>query len=177
MICNVKDPCFLLMIITTYKIIVAVKGHIGSRDRDVLVSGNIDSFTIIMLVVSTCGNWKGRDIPFPMIHDSMDIRRENGLGMFIRNYSRICPPEEGLREFGGVVQLSCNFHICLVWIEGDKGNCFCPIHAIAVIEENARTSIWIMSDFVINVHKSCWAVVLRPIELNTSADPRTKKAH
>ena len=56
-----------------------------------------------MLVIDPGYHGEPGHIPFSVVHDRMDIRRKNGLGIIIYRNSGIGPPEKRLGHIGAVV--------------------------------------------------------------------------
>ena len=105
------------VVITADKVKVGMIGHVGGRNRDILVARNIGAWRVVHFVVSAGGNRKIGDGPLAMIHHRVDIGREDRLVVIVDMDRRVGPPEEGLRLAGAVVKLHINFQIGAVGVE------------------------------------------------------------
>ena len=95
MIRDVQKARTDLIIIAADEIEIGFLRHVGGRYRDVLIAGNIDTGTVIMLIVNTGRDREAGNVALSMIHHGMHIRRE------------------GLRLGGPVVELSLDLDIRL----------------------------------------------------------------
>ena len=115
-ISHMKEARLFPVIVSSHKIIVRMSRHIGGGHGNVFVPGNIHAGAVIHFVIRSGGNRKVGNISFPVIHYSMNIRRENGPGMIIYRNRRIGPPQKGLRPVGPVIKPHVNFQISLIRI-------------------------------------------------------------
>ncbi len=99
------------VIVTAHKIKAGLFRHIGSRHRNIFISGNIHTLAVIVFIINPCGDRESGHIPLAVVHHRMHIRRENGFRIVIHRHRWICPPEEGLGHIGPVVELPCDLQI------------------------------------------------------------------
>ena len=173
MVCYMKDSCFFSVIISTHKVKIRFFCHIGSWNRNIFITGNIYTCTVIMFIIYTCGNREFGYITFTMIHNCMYIRWENRLCIIIYRNCRICPPEKSLCHWSTIVQLSTDFNICLVRIQCKACNSFCSVHLVYIIDHNCFTSIFMFCNCIVYRLISSRTVMLRPVKFNTTGNPRS----
>ena len=113
MVRDMQQACTDLIIISTDKVKIGFFCHIGGRHRNVLIAGNIDTRTVIMLIVDAGRDREAGNVALSMIHHGMNVWRENRLGVIVDRYGRVRPPEEGLRLRGPVIELSPDLDIRL----------------------------------------------------------------
>ena len=53
MVGNMEDSCLFLVVVSAYKIEITLFRHVGGRNRNVLVTGNINAFAVVMFVINT----------------------------------------------------------------------------------------------------------------------------
>ena len=116
MVSDMKDTSFFSIIISTHKVKVGFFSHVGGRYRNIFVTGNIHTCTVIMFIIYPCRNRELGYVTFTMIHYRMNIWREYRLGIIIHCDCRVCPPQECLCHRSTVVQLSPDLNISLVRI-------------------------------------------------------------
>ncbi len=91
------------MVIPAEKVIFRVENHIGSRYRNVFVPGYVHSWCVIHAVIKVSRQWKGRHGTLCMVCDVGDIRREEGLILFVHLHGDIGPPQKCLNERCAVI--------------------------------------------------------------------------
>ncbi len=111
MVGDVQHPGLGTMIVIAHEIEIGMMCHVGSGDRNILITADIRAWRVIDLVISSGGDRKAGDIPFAVIHDCMDIGRKNGLIVVMHMYSRVGPPQKCLRLGRAVVKLDANLQI------------------------------------------------------------------
>lgn len=102
------------MIVSADEIVVRFVSHVGGRYRDILVTGDIDAFRIIHLIISSGSDRESRYVAFAVVEYGHDVRREYRLRMIVNRHRGIGPPEERLRFRRAVVQLSVDFQVRFV---------------------------------------------------------------
>ena len=147
--------------------------HIGSRHPDILIPGNVHPGGIVGLVVFARSDRKGGNRPFPVVHHGVHVRREHGEGIVIHGYSRIRPPQEGLGIIGRVEQPAPDLDIRLVRIQGHAGVSLGTVDPVGLPDRHRGGSVRVFAEGVIHRHKGGRPVVLRPVELDSAADPRS----
>ena len=111
-----------------------------------------------------------------MIHNGVNIWWENGLCVVVDWNSRICPPKEGLRQRSSIIKLTLNLDVCLSRIYTNAHQSFCSIHLIHIVAQHRCATIFIFLNLIINWKEGSRAVMLRPVKLNTTRDPRAGQA-
>ena len=106
-----------------------------------------------------------------------NIWREYRLIIIMHNHCRICPPEEGLRKVGPVIDFYLNFHISLVGIQRKPLHSLGSEHSFNLAAPNGYTAVFIFFDQTFCRQKRTRAMVLRPIEFYTSGNPLSGKSH
>ena len=54
MVGNMKDSCLFLVIVSANKVKITLFRHIGGRNRNVFITGNINAFAVVMFVIDPC---------------------------------------------------------------------------------------------------------------------------
>ena len=159
------------MMIPSYKIELTIHRHIGSGYWYVGIYRNVRTRRIINLVIRPFGNRKGAHISFTMIKYGIYIWRKYTLEMFIHRNSRIRPPQKGLRKRSAVINFCLEFNKGLVRIERETERAFCSEHFLILVHPNGFTAVRVFLNGIINGIKGRRAMVLRPVKLNSPADP------
>ena len=115
---DMEQTCFHAIVISSDKIIGRLLRHVAGGDRNILIPGDVDAFTVVMFIVDTAGDGEPGYVPLAVIHYKMNIRREDRLGIVIDRDCRIRPPEKCLRQVRPVVELSADLNVRLVRIQG-----------------------------------------------------------
>ena len=172
-ICNMKQSGFSAFIVVTYKVKVRMSGHVRSRNLDILIHGNVNACGVVVFIVFSGSNRECGYGTFSVVHNCMYIRREYRVSIVIDRNSRICPPEEGLRNIGVVKKLSLDLDISLVRIESECPHTLCTVHLVNLT--NIYGSRAVLSFLIVIIHRtvSTWPVMLRPVEFDTAGDPWT----
>ena len=53
MVGNMKDSCLFLVIVSADKVKITLFRHVGGRNRNVFVTGNVNTFAVVMFVINT----------------------------------------------------------------------------------------------------------------------------
>ena len=176
-VCYMKNSRFFSIIVSTYEVKVRFLCHIGSRNRNVFVSGNIYTCAVVVFIIYTCSDREFRYITFSMVHNCMYIRRKNRLCIVIYRYCWVCPPEECLCHWCTVIKLSTNLDICFVRIQSEACDSFCSVHLVHIIDHNSFASIFMFRNCIVYRLVSCWTVMLRPVKFNTAGNPWTSQTY
>ena len=176
MVCDMQEASSDLIIIAADEIEIGFLRHVRGRHRDVLIAGNVDALTVIMLIVDTGRDREAGNVALSMIHHGMHIRREDRLRVVIDRNGRIRPPEEGLRLGGPVVKLALDLDVGLARIEGEARLPAGTVHLIGVGDPAGLRTIRVLDQHVVHRTEGRRTVMLRPVELDTAADPRSAEA-
>src|SRR5260221_7545809 len=124
------------MFITTHKIILRTNSNIGSRHRDIGITRDIRTGSVVDLVVSAGCDRKVRDISLSVIKKSIDIKRKYRLIGFVDLYRRIGPPKKGLGKGRPVEHPTLYLQLGLVRIQRKTRQSLCPEHDFNFIDPN-----------------------------------------
>ena len=112
-----------------------------------------------------------------MIEHSIDVRREDALISIVHLDGRISPPQEGLRHVGTVVHAALDFQVGAAGAQGETSHTLLVEHLLHLAHPHADAAIGILLDAGINGHEGGRTVVLWPVELDATTDPRTRQSH
>ena len=129
------------VVVSAHEVIGRALRHIAGRHRDILISGNVHAFAVVMLVINAPRDREPGHIPLAVVHDKMHIRREDGLGIVIYRNRRVRPPEECLRKVCPVVELPPDLNVCPVRIQGKGGDSLGAVHLVNVIARKRLASV------------------------------------
>ena len=166
-----QNACALPVIISADKIIIGVRAHITGRYRYIFIPGDIHTGAVIMLVIYTGRNRKPADRTLAMIKHRCDIRRKNRLCKIIYCNCRVGPPQKRLRKRRTVVKLAAYLNICVSRIQGETDLAFRTIHLVNLAAFCRAAPVAVLMDPVIRRCKRRRTMMLRPVKLDSSADP------
>ena len=112
-----------------------------------------------------------------MVVDTVHIRRENRLRMIIDRDCRIRPPQKGLRKRCAVIKLPSDLDISTIRIQRDRCNLLRSIDLVDISRQYGNTPIFVLTDPVVNRAEGRRTMMLRPVEFNPPADPRSAQAY
>ena len=159
------------------KVKVRMCRHVGGRHPDILIPGDVHPGGIVRLVVLARGDRKGGNRTFPVVHHGVHVRREHREGIVIHGYGRIRPPQEALGIIGRVEQPAPDLDIRLVRIQGHAGIAFGAVDPVGLPDRHRGGPIRVFAEGAVHRHKGGRPVVLRPVELDSPADPRPGQSH
>ena len=168
MVCHMQDTGTGIIFITANKVIFGTDRHIGSRDRYILITGNIHTCGIIHLIISARCNRITGNIPFAMIEYSIHIGRKHRLIGIIHSNSRIRPPEKSLWDGCRIVQFSLNFQHCTSRTQGKTCHSFLMEHPFTLAHPNNSTAVGTPFNCIVDRQERTRPVMLRPVELDTA---------
>ena len=108
-----------------------------------------------------------------MIEHGIYIGREHRLIGIIYGHSRIRPPKESLRYRCRVIQFSLNLQDSPSRTEGKTGHPFLMEHTFTLAHPNDGTAIGTTFDRIIDRQECARTMMLRPVELDSTGNPRT----
>ena len=168
---------FFIFLIPSDKVKLRPNRHIWSRNRNIFIFRNIYTRRIILFIIHTGSNRETRDGSLSMIENSVYIRRENRMIVFIHHNCRISPPKKCLGERCPIINFSFYFDIRLSGIKSKTMHPFRSEHPFYFITPNGFTSIRVFFDRII-CRQKCWrTMMLWPIKFYTTWNPRTGKSH
>ena len=174
---NVQKSCSNAVVVTAHEIIVGVLRHVGSGNRDVFVTRDINALAVIVLVVFSRCYGKTGNCAFSVVINTVHVRREHRLSVVVHGDCGICPPEEGLRHRSPVVKLSSDLNICFVRIKSDRSDHLCAVHPVHITEKERLAAVFVFTDLNVYRHIGRGPVVLGPVELYASGYPGTCESH
>ena len=177
MICHMKHTCTSVVFVATLKVVTGVDSHIRSRNFDILIVRNVYSGRIVHLIISTrCYREAGYGT-LSMIEHRIDVGRKYTLIVVVHRYGRIRPPQEGLRHFGTVVEHPFYFEKSMSRTKREARHPFLMKHPFHFVHPYSDAAVSIFFNRRIYRHISTGTMMLRPIKLNTSRNPRTCQPH
>ena len=177
MIRDVQQPRLFRIVVAADEIIFRLLRHVGGRNGNILISGDIHALAVVVLIVHAGRNGEAGDIPLAVVHHRVHIRWKYRLGVIIDRHSRVRPPQEGLRHRRAVVELSPDLDVRLVRIQREADDPLRPVHLVHVVHEKRPASVRVFLNHMVHRHKGCRPVMLRPVEFDPARDPRTAQAH
>ena len=175
MVRHMQNACALPVIISADKIIIGVRAHITGRYRYIFIPGDIHTGAIIMLVIYTGRNREPADRTLAMIEHRCDIRRKNGLCKVIYCNCGICPPQKRLWKRRTVIELTSYFDICPSRIQCETDLALRAIHLVNFTALCRTAAVTVLTDLIIRRCKRRRTMVLRPVKLDSPADPWTRQ--
>ena len=176
MVGHMQDTGLFAVVITADKVVVRMIGHVRGRHRDILITGNIHTGGIVLLIVNAGGNGEAGHIALAVVHNSVYIRREHRLGIIVDRHRRVSPPQESLRHGSTVVQLGVDLDVRLIREDGKAGHALGAEHVLDLADNDRAAAIRILADIAVYRIVGAGAVVLRPVELDAAADPGAGQA-
>ena len=192
------DPRFFAEVVAAEKVLLAAHAHVGRRHRDVSVPGKIvrgiisgrlivrwrfvfrhslsATSCVIHAVIMIRTQRESAHRPLRMVRHVTRVLWEKRLVLLMHPGRDIRPPEESLHVIGAVV---CAGFQLQHGSSRMQANAVHPLHAghrVVLAEPHRGRTIGVMFDGNIRRHEGGWPVMLRPVELDSSADPRTGKS-
>ena len=112
-----------------------------------------------------------------MVEHGIDVRGEHTLVFIVHCHSGVCPPEEGLRHIGAVVQHSLYLKECASWTKCESRHSLLVEHTLLLVHPHGDRAVPVLLYRAVNGQECGWTMVLRPVELNASAYPGTCESH
>ena len=167
-----KHSAMGIVLVAPFEIVFRAGDHIGSGDVDVLVVGDVNACAVVHLVVCSCGYWEGRYGTLAMVENGIDVRWEHALVGIVYCHGRVCPPEEGLWHFGRIIYHTVNLEVCTAGTEGESSHSFLVEHPLALVHPYGDAAVCIFLNRAVYWHECGRTMVLRPVELDSSRNPR-----
>ena len=108
-----------------------------------------------------------------MIENGVHIGWEHTLIGIVHLDGRIRPPEECLGQVCAVRYASLDFEIGTTRAQGETCHAFLVEHALHLVDPYRHRTVFIVNNGAIDRHKSAGTMVLGPVELNATTDPRS----
>ena len=108
-----------------------------------------------------------------MVEDGMHVRRKDRLRMIVDRKRGIGPPQERLWQRCSIIQLDKELQIGLSWVEREARGHFRPIHPVDFADPDGFAAISVMPGGILDRAERIRAVMLRPIELDSTRNPGT----
>ena len=96
--------------------------------------------------------------------------------MLVNVGGHVSPPEEGLRLESSVIKADLELDIGLARMQADAMHALHAGHGIVVAAPDCDGTIWIALDGGFHRHESRGAMMLGPVELDASGNPRSGEA-
>ena len=107
----------------------------------------------------------------------MHIRGEHRIIIVIDHHRRIGPPQEGLRKRSTVIYLDPNLKIRLAGTECKSLHAFQAEHAFHFVAPQCFATVLMVFNETICGQEGTGTVMLGPVKLNTSRNPRSGQSH
>ena len=166
-----EHPCLGVEFISPFEVKAGVDPHVACRHEDVLVVGDVYSRGIIHLVICAGGDGEGADGAFAVVEHGVDVRREHRAVKIVDRHGGVGPPEEGLRQLGGVVEFALYLEVCAAGAQGEACHPLLVCHALQLVDPDCHRAVGILLDVGVHRHVGAGAVMLGPVELYASRDP------
>ena len=173
MIGHMEHTCLGVAFISALEIISGIHAHIGSGNVDVAIVGNVHSGRVVHFIICACGYREGTDSTFAVVEHGVDIRRKYRAIAVVDSHSRISPPKEGLGNIGGIGHYAVNLQIGASGAERKSGSAFLMSHALKFVHPHCDAPVGSLLNVAIHLHICARTVVLRPVELYPSRNPRS----
>ena len=173
-----------VMVVATEEVVDGVGDHVRGRHRDVAV--DVEAVRLRSLrghergvvdpVVRTVGAGEGADRAARVVGDERDVRREEALVPLVRPSRDVRPPEEGLRLIRAVVQ--ARIHLDERGIRA-QANTVAAAHSLQRVDAavpHGDDAVVVTLDRGVHGQEGRGAVVLGPVELDATRDPRSCEA-
>src|SRR5574344_911901 len=112
-----------------------------------------------------------------MVEYSIHILREHALVIIIHGNGRISPPQNCLRYRHTIDGTSLDSQISTTGTQGKTSHALLMKHPFHFIHPHRDGTVFIFLYRTIHGHIGTRTVMLRPVELNTAADPWTREPH
>ena len=174
---DVQDARAHAVIVAADEVVIAVRAHVARGHGDVPVAGDVHARAVVVLVIDARGDGEGGDVALAVVIDGAHVRREDGLRIVVDGHSGVGPPQERLRQARAVVELSLDFDVGAVGIDGEGHLALGAVHLIDLGELDRAAAVLILRDAPVGRRVGRRAVMLRPVELDAAGDPRADQAH
>ena len=112
-----------------------------------------------------------------MIEHGVYIRWEHTLIGIVHLDGRIGPPKEGLRQIRTVTNSTLNLEIGAARTQRKARHTLLVEHPLHLVHPDGHRVVFILHNGTVDRHKGTGTVVLRPVELDATRDPRSCKTH
>src|ERR1039457_5071262 len=112
-----------------------------------------------------------------MIGDIRDIGREKRQVLLVDPGCYICPPQERLSQSRASVDPAFEFDIRFDGMQTDSVHALHAVYGIVIAAPDGDRAIRMLFDLRLNRHESRGPMVLRPVKLHASGNPRTSQSH
>ncbi len=146
-----------------------LRGAFGSRDT------TARALAVINPIISSFAQGVLADRAPGVIRHARHIRREKRLNGFVRLDRHVRPPQKGLRERRAVGHTRFDFHVSAAGMQAKAVHAFQVRHRIVIAAPHGFGAIGVFFHVKVHRHKSCRAVVLRPIKLHPTTRPRPRQ--
>ena len=166
-----------VVLVAAFEVVFGVYRHVAGRHFDVLVVRDVHSSRVVHLVVCACGNRERRNGTLTVVKHRIHIGWKHTLVCVVHLNCGVCPPQESLRQIGAVRHTPLDFQIGTAWTQGESRHSLLVEHPFHLVHPYSHAAVLILLNGAVHSHVGRRTVVLRPVEFNTSADPRTEQTY
>ena len=112
-----------------------------------------------------------------MIGDVCDISGKEAFVLVVDTSCDVRPPEKRLRKGSAVVETGFQFHDGGIGSEANAVRALKPVQRIVIGHPHRHAAVVAALDGDLNGHECRRAVVLRPVELHATREPRSRKPY
>ncbi|CCY64377.1 unknown [Prevotella sp. CAG:1124] len=170
---NVQHTGTCVVLVATLEVVLAVYGHVAGRHKDVLIVRDVNSGRVVHLVICARSDGERAYGALSVVEHCVDVWRENALVVVVYCHGGVGPPQECLRHFGAVVEHSLYLEVCVSGPESESCHALLVEHALHFAHPYRHASVAVFLYRAVNGHVGAGAVVLRPVEFDTSRNPWT----
>ena len=162
-----------IVLVTTLEVKARVYTHIAGGYEDIFIVRDIDTSRIVHLIIGACGDGEAAYGTLSMIEHGIDIGWEHTLVGIVNLNGWVGPPQECLRQIGAIADATLNFEISTTRAQGKACHTLLVEHALHLVYPYGDRAILVLNNGAINGHVGGWTMVLGPVKLDTTANPRT----
>ena len=112
-----------------------------------------------------------------MVEDCIDIGREHTLVVVVNLYGWVGPPQECLWQRGAVAQTALYLKIRTTRAQRESRHSLLVEHTLHLVYPHRNGAVGILLNLCVDGHIGAGAVVLWPVELDATTNPRTSKTY
>ena len=164
-----------VVLVTALEVVLRVDGHITGGHLDVAVVGDVHAGRVVHLVVCARGDGETADGALAVVEDGVHVGREDALVLVVHLHGGIGPPEERLGQRGAVAEASLYLQIGTTGAQREAHEALLVEHALHLVAPHGDRAVLALLDGAVHGQVGGRAVVLRPVELDAAANPRTRQ--
>ena len=164
-----------VVLIPPLEVVFRVDGHIRCRHGDVPVVRDVHACRVVHFIIGTRSDGEAADGALAVIKHRIDIGREHALVRIVHLNRGIGPPEERLGQAGAVAYTTLYLKIRAAGAQRETCCTLLVEHPLHLVHPHCHTAVLVLDDVTIDWQEGRGSVVLRPVELNAAADPRSRQ--